>query len=146
MIRNPKWFVIGVETKKDTVTGKSNGGVKEGDATATMIVTPTKVESHVDFEDGDEVIVFKLTVIDNRTEMLAQKRAIKKGCSIIGQPYQFQFPMRSNNSQVAVSIAGELKDLTLMESRHVGNHGMHRDIQDVQFLRLNASDTGILYD
>lgn len=163
---NSKKFVIGVETKKDTVTGKSNGGIKEGDVSATKIVTPPKAESHVDFEDDDEVIVFKPTVIDNRSEMLAPKESHQEGLQhvqnkdtgssqfvapvsvphsvytnsqsvlpvnnfpqSIGQPYQFQSPMWSNNNQVAVSIAGGLKGLTLMENGHVSNPGMHRDMQ-----------------
>ncbi|GJY48624.1 RNA-directed DNA polymerase, eukaryota, partial [Tanacetum coccineum] len=103
------------------------------------LVTPTKVESNVDFEDDDEVIVFKPTVIDNRTEMLAQKESHQEGLQHVqNKETGLQLLFQSNNSQVTVSIAGELKGLTLMESGHVGNHGMHRDA-DVRSQHSNAS-------
>lgn len=61
-----KKFVVGVESMKtETGSPKSNGGIKE--------VKQLKVESHVEAEEEDEVIVFRPNLIDTRTEALAPK-------------------------------------------------------------------------
>ncbi|KAI3775975.1 hypothetical protein L1987_45735 [Smallanthus sonchifolius] len=63
-----KKFVIGVETQKDT------GGSKlYNDAIATMIGKPLKIETHVEGEEEDEVIVFRPNMIDIRTEVQSSK-------------------------------------------------------------------------
>ncbi|GJR42045.1 RNA-directed DNA polymerase, eukaryota [Tanacetum coccineum] len=111
------------------------------------LVTPTKVESNVDFEDDDEVIVFKPTVIDNRTEMLAQKESHQEGLQHVqNKETGLQLLFQSNNSQVTVSIAGELKGLTLMESGHVAKElwstcVQHRTVTDV-YIPKNVSKQG----
>lgn len=83
-----KKFVVGVEPQKqhsnlsaDPGSPKPNGGIKEtsADTTATMMVTQLKVESHVEGEEEDEVIVFRPTVIDNRTEVLVSKGSHQEG-------------------------------------------------------------------
>ncbi|XP_071741533.1 nonsense-mediated mRNA decay factor SMG7-like [Rutidosis leptorrhynchoides] len=71
-----KKFVIGVELKKHKVEGpKSNGGIKErsSDTSATIVVKPAKVESEVEVEEEDEVILFRPNLIDNRSEVLDLK-------------------------------------------------------------------------
>ncbi|MFS8019330.1 putative telomerase activating protein Est1 [Helianthus anomalus] len=68
-------FVIGVETQKDS--GSSSKSY--GDTTATMVVKQLKVESHVEGEEEDEVIVFRPNLIDSRTEVLSSKGSQQEG-------------------------------------------------------------------
>lgn len=144
-----KKFVIGVEIQKETDSPKSNGVIKDKE---TVISTQTKVESHVEVEEEDEVIVFRPNLPDNRTEMHVSKGIhqevfehvqnkdvgrtssqftaytnlpVNTSTPSIGQyPYHFQSPMWSGNM-----IVGGLQGLSLQENGNLGQPGIHRDIQ-----------------
>ncbi|KAK9078092.1 hypothetical protein SSX86_002149 [Deinandra increscens subsp. villosa] len=74
-------FVIGVETEKETGGSESYQGIKEmsSDTTATMIAKQLKVETHVEGEEEDEVIVFRPNLIEKRTELLSSKVSQQEG-------------------------------------------------------------------
>lgn len=76
-----KKFVIGVKAQKDSGSPKSNEGIKEisSETTSTMMVKESKVESHVEGEEDDEVIVFRPNMVDNRTEVPVSKGIHQEG-------------------------------------------------------------------
>nr|XP_043631207.1 protein SMG7-like [Erigeron canadensis] len=92
-------FVIGNETHKDTGSPNSNGGIKGqfSDTTSTIVVKQSKAELHAEVEDEDEVIVFRPSLTDNRSEVLVSKGRHQEGFEHVqneeDSTYQFEAPV-----------------------------------------------------